>query len=213
MNKKFFAITFIISVLLFLATAIFLVTYYNCIEKNHEGPMDVWATCLLVFVTLIFLVLLFITRENNVTISDCFKNKETGEKVSNVIFIILTSPLLLVTIIISFFAYLFHPEKSTFKPLIKKGFTYKKQKNKYLLIKNSIHVIFPFDNGIPLISFDGGENFENVLNVEKKLGSIQERENLKELQIKYEGAHPVDKQRGDAVPPTKQFVSYLEKYL
>ena len=112
--------------------------------------------------------------------------------------------LLIVSVIYNCFTI---PGKSSFKKLISKGFTYKYEKKTHILTKNNI-VIWIFDNFEDYyISFDEGQNFIRV--EESNLGTVYERNVLFTKLNAYKNAHPVDKQRGDAIPPISDFVNFL----
>lgn len=90
------------------------------------------------------------------------------------------------------------PNKKTFKKLIVKGFSYSRKDKKYTLKKDDI--IIEISNGLTnyCISFDNGVIFVRV--EESNLGTSYDRDELKYKLNGYLSAHPVDKQRGDAIP-------------
>ena len=61
------------------------------------------------------------------------------------------------------------------------------------------------------ISFDNGKTFVKV--EESDLGTSYDRERLKNKLNEYLSSHPVDIQRGDAVPPLREYVGFLASVL
>lgn len=81
----------------------------------------------------------------------------------------------------------------------------------YILTRNEI-VIRIHANFIEYyISFDYGKSFVRV--EESDLGLPYDRDVLKAKLNEYKNAHPVDVQRGDALPPISEFVDFLDHNL
>ncbi len=103
--------------------------------------------------------------------------------------------------------------KKRFRFLINKGYIVKKDKvfsNVYSFINNPI-IIKVNQNNYYIISYDNGMSFVNIYDTE--IGSLEERNKLREVMIEYQEAHPVDKQRGDVVDTAQFYINFLRKYL
>lgn len=72
-------------------------------------------------------------------------------------------------------------------------------------------LIIPFGLEDYYISLDAGEQFVRI--EESDLGTSYARESLKQKLDEYKNAHPVDKQRGDAIPPIREVVEFLNSVL
>ena len=97
------------------------------------------------------------------------------------------------------------------KPLRKKGFSLSKNKqNKAVVysLKKEACVIKIIPNNLYQISFNDGETFEEISTT--KLGTIEEREKLKDIIEKYNGCDYRDK---DMYDPTRCYISFLIKNL
>ena len=235
MNKKWLGRIFIASAVVLILNAFVLAIYYLMIKKGHEGPMEPWAIPLLIIPGAILCISRIIIEVKNVKFEDSFSKKGIVSKIISIISkvftafsrskvgriiskvfmvvaIILMSPVLLVFVIIeAFLLFLAEPKKKTFKKLIKKGFAYKKKDKKYVLTKENIIIEISFGLVEYRISFDGGESFVNV--EESDLGTSYARESLKQKLEEYKYAHPVDKQRGEAIPPIHEVVEFLNSVL
>ena len=125
---------------------------------------------------------------------------------------VLLLPIGIIILIVSLVANCFNmPGKGSFKKLMKKGFKYKFENRTYILTRDDI-VIWVFPNFEDYyISFDKGENF--VRDEESDLGLPYNREILKSKLNAYRHSHPVDKQRGDALPPVSELIDFLVNVL
>ena len=74
-------------------------------------------------------------------------------------------------------------------------------------------IIIEISNGLIdyYISFDNGKNFIRI--EESNLGTSYDRDNLKYKLNEYLSAHPVDKQRGDEIPPFVDYIEFLNNNL
>lgn len=203
---KFLRRLLYISGVILVIVAFALTIYYNFLLKDHSGPMDWWAIMLIavpfVLVLVLRVLLEFFPSEND-------SNKNTFV---DSILDILIFPFLLIWLVIEGIHFLFvGGNKTYFKKLIRKGYKFERKDKKYYISKNNIiikvsRLLNSYD-----ISFDGGQHYVRV--EESNLGEQNEREELSYLLNEYLNAHPVDKQRGDAVPPVSEFVDFLDKYL
>lgn len=216
MFKKWIGRIFIASAIALILVAVFIALYYNFILKNHEGPMDLWAIIALCIPLIILVISRIIIDVKKIKLKDSFNEKGIVSKIANVfadVFIVITMiPLFPIILVFSIVQTLTTtPNKKTFKKLINKGFSYIHKDKKYILSKNEITIeIF---NGLTdyYISFDNGKNFIRV--EESNLGTSYDRDNLKCKLNEYLSAHPVDKQRGDAIPPFVDYVEFLNNNL
>ncbi len=216
MSKKWIGIIFISSAISSILMAAFLAFYYNVILIDHEGPMDLWAIIALSVPLIILCVFRIIIDTKKIKLKDSFNENSTVSKFSDVfidilsyIVIIPLFPIILIFVIIQ--AMITTPNKKTFKKLINKGFSYTHKDNKYILKKDDI--IIEISNGLTeyYISFDNGKNFVKV--EESNLGTSYDRDELKYKLDEYYSAHPVDIQRGDAIPPFVEFIEFLNNNL
>lgn len=216
MLKKWIGRIFIASAIALILVAVFIAVYYNFILKNHEGPMDLWAIIALCIPLIILVISRIIIDVKKIKLKDSFNEKGIVSKIANVfadVFIVIAMiPLFPIILVFSIVQTLTTtPNKKTFKKLINKGFSYIHKDKKYILSKNEITIeIF---NGLTdyYISFDNGKNFIRV--EESNLGTSYDRDNLKCKLNEYLSAHPVDKQRGDAIPPFVDYVEFLNNNL
>ena len=212
MLKKWIGKIFIASAISLILVAAFIAIYYNFILKDHEGPMDLWAIIALCVPFIIFVISRVIIDVKKIKFNDSFSEKGVISKISNVfanIFFVIAMiplfPIILVSTIIQ--TVTTTPSKKTFKKLINKGFSYIHKDKKYILKKEDI--IIEISNGLTdyFISFDNGESFVRV--EESNLGTSYDRDELKYKLNHYFSAHPVDIQRGDAIPPFIEYIEFL----
>lgn len=216
MLKKWIGRIFIASAIALILVAVFLVVYYNLILEDHEGPMDLWAIITLCVPFIIFVISRILIDVKRVKFNDSFNEKGFMCKISNifayifiVIMIIPLFPIMLIIVITH--TSITTPNKKTFKKLISKGFSYTHKDKKYILKKDEI--VIEISNGLIdfNISFDNGETFVRV--EESSLGTFCDREELKHKLNDYLSAHPVDIQRGDAIPPFIEYIEFLNNNL
>ena len=214
--KKWIGKIFIASSIVLILEAIFFGIYYTLIVKNHEGPMDVWAIISLCIPFVVFVISRIIIEVKNIKFYDSFEHNGIISKISNVFIdifsilaMILLFPILLIPAIIG--AISRTPTKKMFKKLIDKGFSYAYKDKKYILQKDQI--VINIFSGLTeyYISFDNGKTFVKV--EESDLGTSYDRERLKNKLNEYLSSHPVDIQRGDAVPPLREYVGFLASVL
>ncbi len=189
----------------------FLPIYYTLIDKNDRATMDWWGIALLLFSIInMFIGLYFLDRK--------VKEDGKGSKAQKILKYIVKLPVYLLLapfLIIGVLCYLpfvlLTSEYALSKPLRKKGFRYKRERKPYtvLLIKENIIIKFAYE--IYKISFDRGETFVDI--VDSDLGTLEEKESLRDKMIEYQSASSLSKQRGDVVAPTEEFVIFLDKYL
>ncbi len=125
-------------------------------------------------------------------------------------FTIIMLPIIVITTIIDSKRYNI---KRRFRFLEKFGYTLKKDrvfKNEYYFEKSPILLKIKQDCEYK-ISFDNGINFVNIYDTE--IGTLEERTKLRYVMTAYQDAHPVDKQRGDAVDTAPFFIAFLKKYI
>lgn len=214
--KKWIVKIFIASSIVLILEAIFFAIYYNLIAKDHEGPMDLWAIISLCIPFVVLVISCIIIEVKNIKFYDSFEHKGIIGKMSNVfadicsiLVMIILFPILLIPAIIG--AISSTPTKKMFKKLIDKGFSYAYKDKKYILQKDQI-VINIFSGLTEYhISFDNGKTFVKV--EESDLGTSYDRERLKNKLNEYLSSHPVDIQRGDAVPPLREYVEFLNSVL
>ena len=214
MEKKV-KVIWVISGIISILFAVFLSLYYCLILEKQEGFIDWWAIILIAIPVVILMITRILIFVWNIDIDESFKDKNFIGKIGvciNLIIMFISTVLVLpigvVLLIVSVIYNCFTiPGKRSFKKLISKGFTYKYEKKTHILTKNNI-VIWIFDNFEDYyISFDEGQNFIRV--EESNLGTVYERNVLFTKLNAYKNAHPVDKQRGDAIPPISDFVNFL----
>ena len=214
--KKWIGKIFIASSIVLILEAIFFAIYYNLLVKNHEGPMDLWAIISLCIPFVVFVISRIIIEVKNIKFYDSFEHNGIISKISNVfsdifsiLAMILLFPILLIPAIIG--AISRTPTKKMFKKLIDKGFSYAYKDKKYILQKDQI--VINIFGGLTeyYISFDNGKTFVKV--EESDLGTSYDRERLKNKLNEYLSSHPVDIQRGDAVPPLREYVGFLASVL
>ncbi|MCI5745770.1 MAG: hypothetical protein MR270_05755 [Erysipelotrichaceae bacterium] len=212
MLRKWIGRIFIASAIALILVAASIAFYYNFILKDHEGPMDLWAIIALCVPFIIFVISRVIIDVKKIKFSDSFNEKGVISKISNVfanIFVVIAMiplfPIIIVFTIIQ--TVTTTPSKKTFKKLINKGFSYIHKDKKYILKKEDI--IIEISNGLTdyFISFDNGASFVRV--EESNLGTSYDRDELKYKLNDYLSAHPVDIQRGDAVPPFTEYIEFL----
>ncbi len=216
MLKKWIGRIFIASAIAMILIAVILCIYYNVINKDHKGPMDLWAIILLCIPFVIFVISRILIAVKKIKFNDSFNENGIVSKILNglgevfsVVAIIPLFPIILIFAIVE--TELTTPNKKTFKKLINKGFLYSHKDKKYTLKKND--TIIEIHNNLTdyYISFDNGENFVRI--EESNLGTSYDRDKLKSRLHEYLSAHPVDKQRGDAVPPFEYYVEFLNSNL
>lgn len=214
--KKWIGKIFIASSIVLILEAIFFGIYYTLIVKNHEGPMDLWAIISLCIPFVVFVISRIIIEVKNIKFYDSFEHNDIISKISNVFIdifsilaMILLFPILLILAIIEVISRT--PTKKMFKKLIDKGFSYAYKDKKYILQKDQI--VINIFGGLTeyYISFDNGKTFVKV--EESDLGTSYDRERLKNKLNEYLSSHPVDIQRGDAVPPLREYVEFLVSVL
>lgn len=214
--KKWIGKIFIASSIVLILETIFFGIYYNLIAKDHEGPMDLWAIISLCIPFVVFVISRIIIGVKNIKFYDSFEHKGIISKIFNAfadicstLAMIILFPILLIPAIIG--AISSTPTKKIFKKLIDKGFSYAYKDKKYILQKDQI-VINIFSGLTEYhISFDNGKTFVKV--EESDLGTSYDRERLKNKLNEYLSSHPVDIQRGDAVPPLREYVEFLNSVL
>ncbi len=216
MLKKWIGKIFVASAIALILVALFLAIYYNVIVKGHKGPMDLWAIIVLCIPFIILVTCRIIIDVKKIKFNDLFCQNGIVKKSLNIFFtifgiiaIIPLLPILLVFAIVH--TILTTPNKKKFKKLIKKGFSYSNKNKKYILKKNE--VIIEIYNGLTkyYISFDNGKTFVRI--EESSLGTSYDRDELKYRLNEYLFAHPVDQQRGDAVPPFTHYIEFLNNNL
>lgn len=209
----------IISGITTIIIAVFLVLYYRVYNNQYTGPMDWWAIVLLSIPTTVMICSRILVENLNIEIDESFKDKNLFGKINILVNKVVVSiasvlilPLLFLNLILMLLLSCFNlPGKKTFKKLISKGFQYSYENKIYILTRNEI-VIRIFANFEDFfISFDYGKTFDRV--EESRLGLQYNRDFLKGKLEEYRTAHPVDKQRGDAVPPVAEFIDFLDHNL
>lgn len=123
-------------------------------------------------------------------------------------FIIITLPMIIVFTLIDSKRY---NVKKRFRFLMNYGYAFKKEKaNEFNFVKSPIIIKIKQDVEYK-ISYDNGISFVNIYDTE--IGTLEERNKLREVMIEYQETHPVDKQRGDAVDTAQFFIAFLNKYI
>lgn len=203
---KFLRRLLYISGVILVIVAFALTIYYNFLLKDHSGPMDWWAI-MLIAVPFVLALVLRVLLEFFPSENDSNKNTFVDSILDILIFLFLP-----IWLVIDGIHFLFvGGNKTYFKKLIRKGYKFERKDKKYYISKNNIiikvsRLLNSYD-----ISFDGGQHYVRV--EESNLGEQNEREELSYLLNEYLNAHPVDIQRGDAVPPVTKFIDFLDKYL
>lgn len=217
MERKWIGRLFLVSGLALLISGAFIAIYYNIINKEHTGPMDWWAVLLLVVPTFFFCFFRIIIDVKKITLDQSFSKSSFVKKISNIMLKILTVlgmiflfPIIILFVIVELI-FGFNVSKKSFKKLIKKGFKYKKKDKVYILTRDNIVIEILYGLEDYYISFDNGENFVRI--EESELGLQYNRDELKWRLLEYKSAHPVDKQRGDALPPLSYFVDFLDNFI
>ena len=218
MKKRALAWGYIVSVSLFFLSMLAAAVYYLILHPDHEGEMDLWAKILLISTCGIFVALHIAVSHFKVKLSDAFlatrteKLERITDSISRFLGYIVVLPIALVAVIITLPYYLIFGEKRIFKPLIKQGYKYSENKREKCHVLSSERAQIKVDYSFTewLVSIDGGKFLPIV---ESGIGTELEREALRELLVKYNSAHPVDKQRGDVKPPKAEFVDFLWRNL
>lgn len=199
--------------------AFFLALYYCVFNKQHTGPMDWWAIILLAIPTVVLMVSRILMDILCIDVDESLKTNNIRDQIRaltisivNEVATVLVLPIIIVIpIVLIFLSPFFAPGKRSFKKLIRKGFKYKFKDKNYILTKDKTIIRVFHDFQEYYVSFDNGESFVRV--EESDLGSSYDRKVLKSKLDEYINAHPVDKQRGDAVPPVTEFVDFLDHNL
>lgn len=210
---------FIISGIAIITISVFLALYYCVINKEHKGMIDWWAIMILIVPGIILCVSRIILELNYEDMDDSYKNKSFIKIIwifikKIILFLseILILPFLLIYLIIGSIGSIFiETNKKDFKKLIKKGFKYQKKNRAYFLTRDNTVIKILYGLEDYYISFDNGKNFVRI--EESNLGLPYNREQLKRRLHEYKYAHPVDKQRGDAIPPLSYFVDFLDNFI
>ena len=107
------------------------------------------------------------------------------------------------------FAYPGGPYAENAVPVLKKyGFAVETNKNVYTYKLENIYILIQQDYTYQ-ISFDYGNTYTNLYDC--NIGVEQDRNKVKNDLIEYEGSHPVDKQRGDAIDTLASAINFLKK--
>lgn len=217
MEKKRIGRLFLASGLALLISGVFVAIYYNIINKEHTGPMDWWAVLLLVIPTFFFCFFRIVIDFQKITFDESFSKSGFAKKIGDIILKILTVlgmiflfPIILLFSIVSLI-FEFNVSKKSFKKLVKKGFKFQRKNQAYVLKRDNIVIEILYGLEDYYISFDNGEKFVRV--EESDLGLQYNRDELKWRLLEYKNAHPVDRQRGDAIPPLSYFVDFLDNFI
>ena len=168
--------------------------------------MELWAILLMVIPFAIMCISRIIIEVNSMDIG---KSDNVVGKLFTILGVILLFPILIVyALIVLCFA---GTNKRSFRKLTIKGFKYRYKNKKFILQKENVVIEIVHNLQEYRISFDRGETFVNV--EESHLGTASEREELKFQLYEYQHSHPVDMQRGDAVPPLDYYITFLDAYL
>ena len=111
--------------LIIISIAIFLGAYYNLIQPNHEGTMDMWAILLICIPA--GLLIVFIILENIFPTDAPVKSNKITERILDIIAIMLFP----IAIIFSIFSFQRYNVKKRLKFLKKYGFAVETNKNVY----------------------------------------------------------------------------------
>lgn len=217
MGRKWIGRLFLASGLALLISGAFIAIYYNLINKEHTGPMDWWAVVLLVIPTFFFCFFRIIIDVKKIQFEEPFSKPSFVRKLGDIILKVFTIlgmiflfPIILLFIIFELI-FGFNVSKKSFKKLIKKGFKYQNKNKAYILTRENIVIEILYSLEDYYISFDNGENFVRI--EESDLGLPYNRDELKRRLNEYKNAHPVDKQRGDALPPLSYFIYFLDNFI
>lgn len=217
MGRKWIGRLFLASGLALLILVAFIAIYYNLINKEHTGPMDWWAVVLLVIPTFFMCFFRIIIDVRKISFEESFSKSGFVRKLGDMILKVFTilGMIFLFPIILLFIIYElifgFNVSKKSFKKLIKKGFKYQNKNKVYILTRENIVIEILYSLEDYYISFDNGENFVRI--EESNLGLPYNRDELKRRLNEYKNAHPVDKQRGDALPPLSYFIDFLDNFI
>lgn len=219
MKRKTLSQLYIISFFVLIISVVITGVYHIAIKENHEGMMESWAIALLCCSFTPFVILHIVVNHFHIKLADGFggKNAEKAERVTDaifaVIFTVISLPLILIFLIFKLITLPFTGEKSQLRPLIRKGFKYSRvgSEKRHMLTRDEVIIKISYGMTEWSISLDGGRSFVKL--TDSEVGTEYERQALEELMLGYESAHPVDKQRGDAIPPTAEYVKFLCQYL
>lgn len=217
MGRKWIGRLFLASGLALLILVAFIAIYYNLINKEHTGPMDWWAIVLLVIPTFFMCFFRIIIDVRKISFEESFSKSGFVRKLGDMILKVFTilGMIFLFPIILLFIIYElifgFNVSKKSFKKLTKKGFKYQNKNKAYILTRENIVIEILYSLEDYYISFDNGENFVRI--EESDLGLPYNRDELKRRLNEYKNAHPVDKQRGDALPPLSYFIDFLDNFI
>ena len=189
--------------LISISIAIFLGAYYNLIQPNHEGTMDMWAILLICIP--VGLLIVFIILENIFPTGAPVKSNKITERILEIIIVIMFFPLAIIFSISSFQRY---NVKKRLKFLKKYGFAVETNKNVYTYKLENIYILIQQDYTYQ-ISFDYGNTYTNLYDC--NIGVEQDRNKVKNDLIEYKGTHPVDIQRGDAIDTLASVINFLKK--
>ena len=188
--------------LIIISIAIFLGAYYNLIQPNHEGTMDMWAILLICIP--VGLLIIFIILENIFPTGAPVKSNKITERILDIIAIMLFP----IAIIFSIFSFQRYNVKKRLKFLKKYGFAVETNKNVYTYKLENIYILIQQDYTYQ-ISFDHGNTYTNLYDC--NIGAEQDRNKVKNDLIEYESSHLVDKQRGDAIDTLASVINFLKK--
>ena len=171
--------------------------------------MELWAIILLVIPFAIMCISRIIIEVNQMHIG---KIDNIVGKIFAVLGVILLLPIMIVYALVAAIIHCFTGgTKRSFRKLTAKGFKYQYKNKRFILQKENVVIEILHNLQEYNISFDGGETFVKV--EESHLGTASEREELKFQLYEYQHSHPVDMQRGDAVPPLDYYIAFLDAYL
>ncbi len=205
--RKLIYIQIIVSYLCYSFVAI----YYNVINKEFTGKMHWWGIAILIFATLNILLALYLLDKKT------YKLSKEGilEKFLKQIVLLPVYILFLPFIIIISLFILFTSIKTSLylvsKPLRTKGFKYKRKKKPWVVYLTKNNIIIKFSYESYQISFDSGITYINIIDTE--LGTMEERNILKDKVVEYIGSSSLERQKGDIIDPIHDFIKFLNKYL
>jgi hypothetical protein len=188
--------------LIIISIAIFLGAYYNLIQPNHEGMMDMWAILLICIP--VGLLIVFIILENIFPTGAPVKGNKITERILDIIAIMLFP----IAIIFSIFSFQRYNVKKRLRFLKKYGFAVETNKNVYTYKLENIYILIQQDYTYQ-ISFDYGNTYTNLYDC--NIGIEQDKNKVKNDLIEYESSHPVDKQRGDVIDTLVSVINFLKK--
>ncbi len=189
----------------------FIAIYYNVINKEHTGNMDWWGSAIIIIAILnIFLALYLLDKKTNKVASKSILEKIL-EYIVKLPIIILLIPLIILIFIFSLFTSISSSIFLVSRALRKKGFKYKSKTRPWIVFLTKNNIVIKFSYESYQISFDTGESYINIF--DSDLGTIEERNILKDKVIEYIDANPLDKQRGDVVDPINDCIKFLNKHL